>query len=282
MIEIVRRGLATSIQDRGRPGWAHLGIGRSGAADLGALGLANRLVGNPSDAAAIETSGGFHLRVLAPTVVAISGASPPVEVDGGPPLGVGSPQSLPAGAIVRVGMPRRGLRTYVAVRGGLATPMLLGSRSWDTLGRIGVELADGDVLAIGEDPGTPIDTDVAPQRPWTEEIAILPGPRLDWFTPDAWQQLTTQPCVVAGETDRVGARLRLASPLRRSRTGELHSEGLVLGAVQVPPDGQPIVMLADHPVTGGYPVIAVVDEPSIASVAQASPGTRLRFRTATR
>jgi biotin-dependent carboxylase-like uncharacterized protein len=279
VIEIVRRGVATSVQDRGRPGWAHLGVGRSGAADLAALGLANRLVGNPAGSAALETSGGLRFRLRTPAMVALAGAPARVTVAGGPPVGVGAPQSLPAGADVTIAFPTNGLRTYVAFRGGLATAVVLGSRSLDTLGHIGIELADGDVLPIGADPGTPVGTDVAPQRPWHDEIGIVPGPRLDWFTADAWDLLTAQRYLVATDTDRVGARLRGAQPLRRARDGELAPEGIVLGAVQVPPDGQPIVMLADHPVTGGYPVIAVVDETSIAAVAQSAPGSQLSFRT---
>ncbi len=278
MIEIVRRGLATSVQDRGRPGWAHLGVGRSGAADLGALGLANRLVGNPAGSAALETSGGLRVRVRTPAMVAVTGAPAAVTVAGGPPVGSGAPQWLPAGAEMRFAVPVVGLRTYVAFRGGLATVVVLGSRSLDTLGHIGTELADGDVLLVGADPGSPVGTDVAPQRPWPEEIGIVPGPRLDWFARDAWDLLTAQGYAVATDTNRVGARLRGGQPLRRARDGELAPEGIVLGAVQVPPDGQPIVMLADHPVTGGYPVIAVVEETSIAAVAQAAPGSHLRFR----
>jgi biotin-dependent carboxylase-like uncharacterized protein len=279
MIEVLRTGIATTIQDAGRVGWAHLGVGRSGAADPDSYALANRLVGNPAGAAVLETSGGLQLRTTATAMVAITGGACRIDVTDGPPLGPNAPGLLGAGAVLVLGPVRAGLRTYVAVRGGLATPVVLGSRSRDTLGRVGPEVLEAGVIDIGADPGTPVPVDLAPQRPWATDIGIVPGPRLDWFTTEAWALLTGQTYAVGAESDRVGVRLSGALALRRSRPGELASEGLVLGAVQVPPDGQPIVMLADHPTTGGYPVIAVVDDASLGAIVQAAPGTVLRLRT---
>lgn len=280
MIEVLAVGMATTVQDCGRPGWAHLGVGRSGAADASAHALANRLVGNAEALAMLETSGGLVLRCIAPALVAVTGAPAPLTVDGGPALGYGHAHVLPAGATLTVGVPRSGLRTYVAVRGGIDIAPVLGSRSRDTLGGIGSIVRVGDVLPIGADPGTPVAGEVAPARPSGDIVGVLPGWRRDWFAAGAWALLCGQPYTVGNDVDRVGCRLAGTRPLDRAVTDELPSEGLVLGAVQVPPDGQPIVMLADHPTTGGYPVIAVVDDVSLGIVAQARPGDTLRFRAA--
>lgn len=280
MIEVLATGIATTLQDHGRVGWAHLGVGRSGAADAVAHALVNRLVGNDEGAAALETSGGLRVRFAAPALVAVSGAPAVITVVAGPPMGHGHAHSLPAGAVLSIGAAPRGLRTYLAVRGGIAVDPVLGSRSRDTLGAIGPMVEAGVHLPIGPDPGSALAVDVAPRRELGEVVGLLPGPRLDWFAEGTWELLCGQPYTVTGEVDRVGCRLRGAVPLTRRQQGELPSEGLVLGAVQVPPDRQPIVMLADHPVTGGYPVVAVVDDESIAVVAQARPGDVLRFRAA--
>jgi len=165
------------------------------------------------------------------------------------------------------------------VRGGIDVPPVLGSRSRDTLGGIGPLLAVGDLVAVGADPGTAVVVGLAPVRPPGDVVGVLVGPRLGWFAPGAWQLLCGQAYAV-GDVDRVGCRLTGARPLARARSVELPSEGLVLGAIQVPPDGQPIVVLADHPTTGGYPVIAVVDDDAIGIVAQSRPGDVLRFHPA--
>jgi len=183
--------------------------------------------------------------------------------------------------VLSLGMPPVGLRSYLAVRGGVAVPPVLGSRSTDTLSGLGPPpLAAGTVLAVGTLAGDEPVVDVAPVRPPSSRpvLEVLPGPRRDWFAAGAWALLCGQAYAVGNAIDRVGCRLVGERPLDRVVAGELPSEGLVLGAIQVPPDGQPIVMLADHPVTGGYPVIAVVDEAAIALAAQARPGDRIRFR----
>ena len=282
MIRIERTGLATTVQDRGRRGWSHVGVGRSGAADMAAHDLANRLVGNPPGAATLETSGGLRWTVLAPVLMALSGAPCLATVTNGPTLGHCAPQSLPEGADVGLGSPEWGLRTYVAVRGGFDVPLVLGSCARDTLGGLGGHVERATVLTCGRDPLTPIAADLAPTARPSSAITVEPGPRLDWFDDDAWSVLCGQEYAVEADTNRIGARLRGAVALRRTRVDELPSEGLVLGAVQVPPDGQPTVMLADHPVTGGYPVIAVIADGSLAAVAQARPGTTLRFSPARR
>jgi allophanate hydrolase subunit 2 len=255
MITVQSWGIAGALVDRGRPGRAWLGASRRGALDLVSHALAHRLVGNPETAACIETSGGLVLLVHEPVMVAVTGAVVSVTVHDGPPLGWGAPVVLPAGAQVHVHRLVEGARAYLAVRGGLR--------------------ARGNELVVGVDPVEPAATMAAARRTPRVDIEVWPGPRSDWFLPEAMERLLSNPFVVA-TTSRVGTRLH-GLPLERVHAAELASEGMVEGAIQVPPDGQPIVMLADHPTTGGYPVIAVVGPDDVHHVAQAAPGTALRF-----
>ena len=262
-IDVIAWGIAGSVRDAGRPGRAAWGASRGGAVDLASLALANRLVGNPAHCAGIECSGGLHLRIGGGAVmVAVAGALAPIDVVGGPPIGWGAPVILPADATVRFGRLVEGARVYLAVRGGLGP----------------ASAGDPAQLDVGPDPGTPAAGDAAPRRSPPDRIRLWPGPRLHWFDDEAWNTLTSARFVVSPSSDRVGMRL-VGPVLRRSVLDELLSEGMVEGAVQVPPDGQPIVMLADHPVTGGYPVIAVVDPRDLGHLAQLPAGTQARFTT---
>ncbi|MBB6171185.1 biotin-dependent carboxylase-like uncharacterized protein [Nocardiopsis mwathae] len=282
-LEVLRTGPLTTVQDSGRAGHASLGIGRSGAADAASYALANRLVANPPGAAALETTlGGLALRAHGPATIAVTGAPAPVTVD----RRAAAPDTvlhLRDGAELRLGTPPRGLRTYVAVRGGFDVAPVLGSRSTDTLAGLGPDLpAVGDVLPVGPPPpGFPvIDHAPVPPVPGDEvELRVVPGPRDDWFHPEALDVLLSHPFEVTARSDRVGARLA-GPPLRRAEHEELPSEGMVPGSLQVPPGGEPVLFLADHPVTGGYPVIAVVITADLARAAQARPGARLRFSVA--
>jgi biotin-dependent carboxylase-like uncharacterized protein len=277
VIEIVNAGIGSSFQDLGRLRCAHLGVGRSGAADRAAHALANRLLGNQASAAAIETYGALSWRAHAHVSVVVTGAPARIDVRDGPPMAVNAVAHVPPGAEVTVRPPDQGMRCYVAVRGGLDVAPVLGSRSLDTLAGIGPRLERGAMIRVGPDPGTPMDVDVAVRPVPPTVLSVFEGPRRDWFTDDAWAALLTSAYVVSGSSDRVG--VRLAGPaLERRHHLQLPSEGMVEGAVEVPPDGQPIVMLSDHPVTGGYPVIAVVSGADLAGVAQARPGSMLRFR----
>ncbi|HEX4790739.1 MAG TPA: biotin-dependent carboxyltransferase family protein [Actinospica sp.] len=284
MIEIEDPGPRTTVQDLGRPGYAALGVGRSGAADRGALRLANRLVGNPEQLAGLElTLGGLRARFHRPALVAVTGAGCPMAVDGANnDAGMNAPFAMRAGQVLRIGTPERGLRTYLAVRGGIDVPEVLGSRSTDTLSGIGPAVVGrAAVLPVGHAAlGFP-DTDLAVRRePADDEpVAVLPGPRADWFTAAAIDVLTSNPYTVTAEADRIGARLD-GPRLERAEERELRSEGMVCGALQVPPDGRPILFLADHPVTGGYPVIAVVRAADLDRAAQLRPGDAVRFRLA--
>ena len=278
-LTVVKAGPLTTVQDLGRPGLAYLGVPRAGAVDEPALRLANRLVGNAEDAAGLEcTLLGPTLRAETALTVALTGAPAKSTVDG-QPADHGVPVRLPVGATLRIGPARAGLRGYLAVAGGIDVPPVLGSRSTDTLSGLGpAPLRDGDVLPVGQQVGkaTP---EAAPPFPSAAavELRVHPGPRVDWFTDAAWARLVSAEYTVSPTSNRVGARL--AGPaLERAVRGELPSEGLVSGAVQVPAGGEPLIFLADHPTTGGYPVIAVVDPGDLARVAQARPGTVVRFR----
>lgn len=279
MIEVLAPGVLTLVEDAGRPGYASVGVGRSGAADPAALRLGNRLVGNVPGAAALEVLlGGLELHALRTAVVALTGACGPAWVDD-EPVGHGTALRLAAGSRLRLGEATHGLRTYVAVRGGVAVPAVLGSRSSDRLSGLGpAPLTAGDVLPVGAGTRTLPEVDAAPPRRWADRVVlpVLPGPRLDWFAAGALDVLTGGGYRVTPSSDRVA--LRLGGPvLPRLARGELPSEGLVVGAVQVPPDGQPVVFGPDHPVTGGYPVLAVVRSEGLSAAAQLRPGDPVGF-----
>lgn len=296
-LEVLATGPLTLVQDLGRPGYAAVGVGRSGAADRAAYRLAGRLLGEPEGRAALEvTLGGLVVRAHGSFTVVVTGAAAPAAIDGRP-VGHAAPVHLPDGSVLALGMPPTGLRSYLAVRGGIDVEPVLGSKSTDTLSGIGPGVVTvGQVLPVGE-PGPDGPTlDVAPVAApggGVIELGLLPGPRLDWLAePSA---LTAATWTVSERSDRVGMRLT-----GQGRTGpghpgpgpvgpglaragsrvqvELPSEGVVLGGVQVPTDGFPIVFLADHPVTGGYPVVAVVRDRDIDRAAQCRPGQQVRFR----
>jgi KipI family sensor histidine kinase inhibitor len=359
-VEILRTGPLATIQDMGRPGYAHLGVPHSGAADPGSLRRANRLVGNSGGAAGLEvTLGRLQLRFHAAAVIAVTGApvsvsltpaspAPATSAPGSPAPGSPAPGSpapassapasrtpeaadpagvpndraidVPAGAVLRLAAPADGLRSYLAIRGGIDVPPELGSRSADLLSGLGPRpLRPGDRLPVGTPDGpaprpspaspagrsapsspapggppanarpadaphadaphdSPAHDSPAPGGP--EDAVILriwAGPRDDWFEPAALLALTAADYRVTPTSNRTGLRLS-GAPLARARAGELPSEGMVTGALQVPPDGQPILLLADHQTTGGYPVIAVVHSADIGRAAQLRPGRLVRFR----
>ncbi len=223
----------------------------------------------------------MSLRAAAPTVLAVTGAPCPVRISGRP-VAWGAPVRLPAGAELEVGRAESGLRSYVAVRGGLAVPPVLGSRSTDLLSGLGPPvLSAGMTLPVGPagpDPMPGADAYGLPAAPSELLLPLRPGPRADWFTGASLAGLWRSAFRVSPSSNRIGLRTEGGPALVRARAGELPSEGMVLGAVQVPPDGLPVVFLADHPVTGGYPVVGVVGPgPALDAAAQARPGTPVRF-----
>ena len=275
-VTVLATGPLTTVQDDGRPGQASTGVGRSGAADRASYRLANRLLGNPAGTAVLEvTFGGLTLEASADLTVVTTGARCPGSSVHD------APGTLRAGSALRLGVPPSGLRTYVGVRGGFAVPPVLGSRSTDVLSGLGPPVVEaGDVLPVGTSELPMPGVDVAPVAdPPGGEVTVraLPGPRRDWFADVAWATLTGEAYTVTSESNRVG--LRLDGPeLARARTDELPSEGMVRGALQVPPSGRPVLFLADHPVTGGYPVIGYVADDDVDVCAQLRPGQLLRFR----
>jgi biotin-dependent carboxylase-like uncharacterized protein len=280
-LEVVETGPLALVQDLGRPGLSHLGVGPSGAADRGAFALGARLLGQLPHLAALEAHhGGLAVRADGTVTVVLTGAPTTATVDGSP-VGHAAPFTLPHGAVLHLGRVTRGLRTYVSVRGGIDVAPVLGSRSYDTLSDIGPPpLHTGELLPVGRPAGQPT-VDVAPVPTPSADTVTLdlrPGPRGNWL-PDL-TALTTRAWTVDPASDRVGLRLG-GDPLSRSsrfQDRELPSEGVVRGAVQVPADGRPVVFLADHPVTGGYPVVAVLTERSADLAAQLAPGQGVRLR----
>lgn len=284
MIEVVRPGLLTTVQDLGRRGYAHLGVPRSGALDPPALIAGNRLVGNADGDAALETTlTGVSVRAELPTVCAVTGARAEVTV-AGEPVPMDTAVEVPAGALVEVGPARSGVRSYVAFAGGITVAPVLGSRSTDTLSGLGPPpLRPGFVLPLGrstsEVPPPPTDGPPATGAGADADelrLRLRLGPRHDWFSVTARDLLFAEPYRISVKGNRIGARLD-GPVLSRAVGTELPSEGIVLGAVQVPADGTPLVFLADHPTTGGYPVIGVVDPADLPRLAQARPGTVIRF-----
>lgn len=278
-VTVLATGALTTSQDAGRPGQAALGIGRSGACDRRSYRLANRLVGNPENAAALEvTFGGLHLHADQDVVVVTTGARCEASYAHNAPTTLRSAQEL------RLGTPLSGLRTYVAVRGGFTTELVLGSRSTDVLSGLGpAPLSVGDVLPIGEPQHPAPGVDVAPVADpdaGNVTVRIAFGPRRDWFTDQAWANLTGQAYTVTSDSNRVGLRLD-GEPLERSRTDELPSEGMVRGALQIPPSGKPVLFLADHPPTGGYPVIAYVIDDDVDKCGQLRPGQAVHLHAPT-
>ncbi|WP_257501451.1 5-oxoprolinase/urea amidolyase family protein [Microbacterium sp. zg.B185] len=283
-LQVLESGLLATVQDLGRAGSASWGVARSGALDRGALRTANRLLGNPEDAAAVEvTMGAFRAVALRDLWFAVTGAWGPIRLDGRErdPY---EAHPWPAGAQLQLDWFDAGARAYLAVRGGIDAAPVLGSRASDVLAGIGrPPLRAGDALPVDAEPADAIP--VAVVAPWGAphddeiEVALAPGPRADWFAASALSVLYEAVWTVTTDADRVGMRLD-GPALARTRTDELPSEGMVPGALQVPPSGRPTILLADGPVTGGYPVLAVATDAALDLLAQARPGTRVRFRHA--
>ena len=285
MLEVVDPGLLLLVQDRGRPGLAQLGVPPSGACDAWAAAAANALAGAPPDAAVLEiTLGGTELRVVETCVVAIAGADLGAERDDGRALAPGQAHRLPAGARVRFGGGRRGMRACLALAGGLVAPRVLGSAStWApgaTQGVLGRALVAGDRI----EPRRRGDL-TAEGRAWPASLApdpaagdgpirFVPGPDLRHLPADALVAFVATGWTAASAADRMGVRLD-GDPLAAG--GEALSHPLVPGAIQVPGDGRPLALLVDGPTTGGYPVIGVVTRAELPRLAQVRPGDRLAF-----
>ncbi|WP_136040802.1 MULTISPECIES: 5-oxoprolinase subunit B/C family protein [unclassified Microbacterium] len=285
-VEVIRPSLQLLVQDAGRPGYAALGVSASGVADRRAMRDANRAVGNAPTAAVLESVGGAVLRFHGAGVAVVIGAVGALTLSGAEglvrPVVHGEPFATIDGDELTLGHPDRGLRYVIGVRGGIEATPALGSRAADTLAGLGPEpLTAGALLAIGDAAPNLVEPGAVPRDLPAPgdlvELDITLGPRDDWFTTRALEVLTTQEWTVTPRSDRVGIRLHGAVPLERSVDGELPSEGAVTGAIQVPPDGQPVLFLADHPLTGGYPIIGALTDRSLDLAGQLPPGVRVRF-----
>lgn len=287
-LTVLHPGALSLVEDLGRPGHGALGVPTGGAADRSAHRLANRLVGNAEDAATLECLlGGLRVRAERDLVVALAGAPAHASVDGRA-VAHAQPVHLSAGSVLELGRPDHGLRTHLAVRGGIRVGQpLFGSFSSDPTTGLGpAPLAAGASLAMGDDPQTivpPPTALAATTHAWGDvTLRVLPGPADDWFTDAGLQTLLTTPWQVTSHSDRVGVRLQAPDgrTIERAIPGERPSEGVVRGAIQVPASGEPLVFLADHPTTGGYPVIACVLDADTDALAQCRPGDTVRFTIA--
>ena len=301
-LEILEPGPQSLIQDLGRPGLGDVGVSKAGAADTASARQANRLVGNAPGDAVIETIlGGLTVKAHGELTLALTGAVTPAEISGGETARrapMCSPFALHDGETLTLDQPDAGLRTYLAIRGGIDVPEVLGSRSTDVMSGIGPDpLTAGTVLPVGPidqgrtvgatEPSTLPDAvrlNGAGAKTHTPVVLrITSGPRHDWFTDESQTAITGQTWTVTAESNRIGVRLstgedqEVGKPLERVTDDELPSEGVVAGSLQVPPSGLPVLFLADHPVTGGYPVIGVVVPDDLPIAAQLPPGTKLRF-----
>ncbi|WP_223937682.1 5-oxoprolinase/urea amidolyase family protein [Arthrobacter sp. StoSoilB5] len=299
-LRVLNPGAQSLIEDLGRRGYGALGVSAAGALDRASLRRANRLVGNSSSAAAIEAvNGGLSVEAVGDQVIAVTGAPTTLTIQ--PPswaeseesaadahvgeirtVPMAAPFALLDGEVLTLGPPGSGFRNYVAIRGGIAVPEVLGSRSADTMSGIGPapllvgqELPAGDATASTA-VGSP---ELQPEFPGAgvTVLDVVPGPRADWFDQSAIESLTSQEWLVTPQSNRVGMRLD-GTPLNRAREGELPSEGTMAGALQIPPAGLPVLFLADHPITGGYPVIGVVRDEHLDLAGQVPIGGRIRFR----
>lgn len=294
-IKVLASPMPALFQDLGRFGQTGQGVSASGALDQGAIKAANRAVGNPVETPALEiTLGGFSFEVSGRAVMALTGAPCPITIRNaaGSLLSAETyrPISLEAGDVVTFGFAPRGARSYLAIRGGLEVSPVLGSASTDTLAVVGPDpLTAGAELTVKPDRSglMPVSLDEAPafDHPAAGDIVTLDvvmGPRSDWFTDRGIETLSAQVYTVTPQSNRVGIRIEGAEALERRDAAELPSEGTATGAIQVPHSGQPVLFLADHPLTGGYPVIATVAEYHLDLAGQIPVNARIQFRPITR
>jgi len=288
-VYVVKPGLLTTVQDRGRWGSQSLGVSVSGPMDSYSHRLANAIAGNDPGAASLEvTVSGPELEFDDTRTVAVTGAEFELTVDGRP-VAMRSALDVSAGSVLRFGRRVRGTRAYVAISGGITTPRALGSRSThlpSAMGGLdGRALRAGDRLPLGEPLQSPRpirrSQPVESSSTWTlpdgrATLRVLPGPQLDRFVRTAWDVLQSAPYVVANDSNRIGYRL-VGPSLETPGKLDLISDATPLGVLQVPPSGQPILLMADCQTTGGYPKIAAVISADVSVAGQLGPGDTVRF-----
>lgn len=286
-LRILKPGLFTTVQDLGRPGYQRFGVSVGGAMDQWAHRLVNRLVGNPDEAATLEiTLAGPHLQFEREGVIAIGGADLSPALDGSP-LPMWTAVFVTAGAQLVFGPRRSGARAYLAVAGGLDLPLVLGSRATDLRSRLGGldgrRLAENDALDGGrpatraEDViGRVLPADVRPTYRFEPTVRAVAGPQAERFHPEAFEVLQAGRYLVTPQSNRMGYRLT-GAPLKHIGSSDMISDATPFGAIQVPGNQQPILLMADRQTTGGYPKIAVVVSADLPLAAQLAPGDALRF-----
>jgi antagonist of KipI len=287
MIEVIKPGLLTTVQDQGRRGYQAYGVGISGALDSLALAAANLLVGNPAGAAGLEmTLRGPSLKFHEETWFAVAGADLAPRLNGFP-LANWTAHRASAGSVLSFGPRRRGVRAYLAVAGGLDVPMVMDSRSTYLLGGFGGmegrALRARDRLAVGSK--APVETlregwvfpeNLRPAYQKNPRLRAVLGPFQEFFSEEGLAAFLSGEYLITPNSDRMGYRLQ-GPPITRKKTGELITCGLANGTVQVPPNGQPIMLLADRQTIGGYPIIATVIHADLSLAAQCAPGDAVRF-----
>jgi antagonist of KipI len=284
VIAIHEPGPLTTVQDSGRPGHLRSGIPPSGPVDRRAFIIANRLVGNPDGAAGLEcTLMGPRFTAQAPCTIAVTGAAMPISVNGvdGPTW---ASIALREGDVVKLGAARAGVRAYIAFGGGIDVPLVLGSRSTYVRGRLGGlhgrALKRDDVLRLGAAPPArvrTVDQRLVPDFTGDPELRVVLGPQAERFTADGIAALLGGAYEMLPQSDRMGARLRGAR-IGHVRGHDIISDGIPYGGIQVPGDGQPIVLLVDRQSTGGYTKVATVCSIDLARLGQVKPGHRVSFR----
>jgi biotin-dependent carboxylase-like uncharacterized protein len=280
MLKVLRAGMLTTVQDLGRHGFRQSGIGQSGALDATALRIANLLVGNAEMAAGLEiTLGQFQGQFTRQCSIALSGAGCHATLDG-QVLWTGWRYPVRAGQTLSMKMPLRGMRSYLAVSGGIDVPEVLGSRSTDLNagfgGFSGRRLQDGDVLPLGHASPRPATVVGVKQPLFGNRIRALPGPEYQEFSAVSREAFWRTAWQLSPQSNRMGYRLH-GHHLERETSREMLSHGLVPGVVQVPHGGQPIVLMADAQTTGGYPRIATVIEADLYHLAQMRLGEPVHF-----
>lgn len=285
MLKILRAGIFTTVQDLGRHGFRRLGVSQGGALDIPALKIANLLVGNSQDAAGLEiTLGQFSAEFSRAGWFALTGAGCDATLDG-KPLWTGWRYRVKKGQRLVLNMPRRGMRSYLAVAGGIAVPAVLGSRSTDVKaafgGLEGRPLRDGDRLPLGKSQTLARDSIGVKQLLFNNRIRALPGPEYGEYSEEAQDAFWRTPWQISPQSNRMGYRLHAGHALARTTEHEVLSHGLVPGVVQVPHNGQPIVLMADAQTTGGYPRIACVIEADLYHLAQIRLGEPIHFMPCT-
>lgn len=285
VFEIVKPGLLTTLQDVGRHGYQQYGIVASGAMDSYALKIANFLVGNDGGEAALEvTVMGPEIEVLDDTVVAICGGnlSPRLNGHAAP---MWKSFAVEKGDLIEFGKPVEGARAYISVAGGYDVPVVMGSKSTYLKagmgGFNGRALEKGDVLSkVGHTKGVKgraLRPDEIPVYEREMDIHVVPGPHLDAFSEEALRTFLSSTYEVTPQSDRMGYKLK-GPKLEHQTSADIISEAIPLGGIQVPANGQPILLMADRQTTGGYTRIATVISSDIPYLAQAMPGCKLRFR----